>query len=179
MTARIIKPAIYSISFNSLQAGRGVQSCTRNCFYGNSLRFQFPSSGKGRSKGAKERRKEVRNEKLFQFPSSGKGRSKNDCHARKHPGDGRVGFNSLQAGRGVQSKKGKIMKKFFARFQFPSSGKGRSKASIERYATINAYLVSIPFKREGAFKGKLLRAGGMVHECVSIPFKREGAFKEI
>ena len=63
---------------------------------------------------------------VFQFPSSGKGRSKN---------------RTLRYWKHTEPS-----------FQFPSSGKGRSKASIKRIVN-GQVTVSIPFKREGAFKG--------------------------
>ena len=114
-------------------------------------------------------------------------------------------FNSLQAGRGVQSIQLQGDIEMTIEFQFPSSGKGCSKleAPLGREVT-KVVLVSIPFKREGVFKAKdkvnqyradaksfnSLQAGRGVQRMmllirckrltlVSIPFKREGVFKGV
>ena len=86
--------------FNSLQAGRGVQSLSYRISerWQYSQLFQFPSSGKGRSKFTQNVVFcQIKQE--FQFPSSGKGRSKPGYVAKSAH---YKGFNSLQAGRGVQ-----------------------------------------------------------------------------
>ena len=89
--------------------------------------FQFPSSGKGRSKPIINFSPQIQGLRMFQFPSSGKGRSKGLC---QNATDARFyrGFNSLQAGRGVQREmKSRNRSTKATMFQFPSSGKGRSK----------------------------------------------------
>ena len=136
---------------------------------------------------------------MFQFPSSGKGRSKPSPRAddavlpvvsipfkREGAFKGTSFFNSLlggsekfqfpSSGKG-RSKSYTSSDKFVEKtFQFPSSGKGRSKPKRHIPTRREIPTVSIPFKREGVFKvsARTLR---LIVEKVSIPFKREGVFK--
>ena len=110
------------------------------------------------------------------IPFKREGAFKEGQDIRRGSGEGR-GFHSLQAGRGIQRYEGKSWKTSSqSGFPFPSSGKGHSKPSLgdNSYSVSN---VSIPFKREGAFKDANKKIARAQTTHVSIPFKREGAFK--
>ena len=163
-------------SFHSLQAGRGIQRQTWR-----------------QTKTQKQAKK-------VSIPFKREGAFK--VYQRGGVGlDILICFNSLQAGRGIQSIYDFSDKISVTKFQFPSSGKGHSKEKEEDLIMF-WWSVSIPFKREGAFKASWsnetarrsvcfnsLQAGrgiqrlvaisssAMFTLTVSIPFKREGAFK--
>ena len=110
-------------------------------------------------------------------------------------------FNSLQTGNCIQTRKEILVMKVLITFQFPSNGKLHSN-DLKRRRICRRNKVSIPFKRETAFKpiaginnltGFIqfqFPSNGKLHSnCqfsfrlrldlshVSIPFKRETAFK--
>ena len=112
----------------------------------------------------------------FQFPSNGKLHSNNPNDSGKITGANR--FNSLQTGNCIQTdgefaNVGRCLESFNSlqtgnciqtkeidladtggmptEFQFPSNGKLHSNTCHDPY-TLSAFLVSIPFKRETAFK---------------------------
>ena len=64
------------------------------------------------------------------------------------------------------------------KFQFPSNGKEHGKKRPHSAQSGDGERVSIPFKREGAWKAPLRSETAKVSVYVSIPFKREGAWKE-
>ena len=117
------------ISFNSLQARRGIQSqgLLHRRFKMLTYRFQFPSSGKGRAKVWYNGQWNNYAHTMFQFPSSGKGRSKGETAMY-------LGillqfqFPSSGKGRSKENEKSFLVVDHSRMFQFPSSGKGRSKA---------------------------------------------------
>ena len=86
----------------------------------------------------------------FQFPSNGKLHS-NPC---------------------TESKDGARIHQF----QFPSNGKLHSNYYGDQYVSLNMPEISIPFKRETAFKPFNFNSK-FSERRVSIPFKRETAFK--
>ena len=140
--------------FNSLQAGRGVQSKKMKLFVALTL-VSIPFKREGVFKdtlfGTETRqsrpfvsipfkREGVFKENRvftflgtllfwFQFPSSGKGCSKIFSNIRSMTKRIILGFNSLQAGRGVQrlTRLCPTRDDVVWLFQFPSSGKGCSK----------------------------------------------------
>ena len=113
----------------------------------------------------------------------------------------RSSFNSLQTGRHIQRyfRFAFVFPKTV--FQFPSNGKAYPK-QIRRNFPVAVSGVSIPFKREGISKVRILLTGMSEKKCfnslqtgrhiqrcvattrgmrwiVSIPFKREGIYKVI
>ena len=100
-------------------------------------KFQFPSNGK-------EHGKKTTGEKillaahLFQFPSNGKEHGKNDFERMKR---GAQSFNSLQTGRSMESKR-----------------------TVSASHTSAEY-VSIPFKREGAWKEIRVESFSAIERC--------------
>ena len=94
--------------------------------------------------------------RVFQFPSNGKEHGKESTMTRVTTMT-RTGFNSLQTGRSMESR---------------ATDNGTNANAVNR--------VSIPFKREGAWKAKGKNADiKSLDTLVSIPFKREGAWKGI
>ena len=87
-------------------------------------------------------------------------------------------FNSLQTGRSMESgATGYHGNSEETWFQFPSNGKEHGKAiSIYKDPECET-VVSIPFKREGAWKELKNEKRNNGSRRVSIPFKREGAWK--
>ena len=90
-----------ALRFNSLQAGRHIQTQRVPCTEaGERGMFQFPSSGKAHSdKGESNANFSF---ELFQFPSSGKAHS-DKTEDPNDPKSNPKGFNSLQAGRHIQT----------------------------------------------------------------------------
>ena len=92
-------------------------------------------------------------------------------------------FNSLQAGRGIQRTKKGGHHDPSPSFNSLQAGRGiQSFTGLRRCVGTGAKSsVSIPFKREGAFKvSDYINQSTALHltpRKVSIPFKREGAFK--
>ena len=88
------------------------------------VQFQFPSSGKADPKLQTAARRI--NEDMFQFPSSGKA----DPKIKKSTDSAKIinmGFNSLQAGKRIQSSGFIHREGPQPGFQFPSSGKADPK----------------------------------------------------
>ena len=64
-------------------------------------------------------------------------------------------FNSLQTGRHIQrEKRTRIAFNRLTKFQFPSNGKAYTKECGRHYRLRHCHKVSIPFKREGIYKGR-------------------------
>ena len=88
-------------------------------------------------------------------------------------------FNSLQAGKRIQSPQSISHPQKRSEFQFPSSGKADPKI-VEKASRkqIGIVSVSIPFKRESGSKesGEKVTSGDC-NRRVSIPFKRESGSK--
>ena len=141
------------MSFNSLQAGRGIQRKIYRRLLLTPITFQFPSSGKGHSKFLSEADNELTK---FGFNSlqAGRGIQSHRAEVNLCGRPSNQCFNSLQAGRGIQRAAATDSKDEGSEFQFPSSGKGHSKTTIFRRILMRN--VSIPFKREGAFKVEAL-----------------------
>ena len=135
--------------------------------------FQFPSNGKLHSNEAPS--EDVIVFPRFQFPSNGKLHS--NVPQRHRDNVPCVGFNSLQTGNCIQTAISPACSSMREpMFQFPSNGKLHSNmwgVGIRRGCMLS---VSIPFKRETAFKHPIDPSNGWNKE-VSIPFKRETAFK--
>ena len=169
-------------SFNSLQAGRGIQRIflRKKEFTHMNLIVSIPFKREGAFKDHAEIGTTGRDsDNWFQFPSSGKGHSKNFFKKKGVHSHESHRFNSLQAGRGIQSLlhlRSVLPRRGTLQFQFPSSGKGHSKMEEGELVPGDFVSVSIPFKREGAFKVSRLWDESLCNH-VSIPFKREGAFK--
>ena len=85
------------------------------------------------------------------------------------PSNGKLHSNSFAC-----KKKGKLQ----FQFQFPSNGKLHSNCSPQFWSRCPSH-VSIPFKRETAFKQQEVLRNTMQCSKVSIPFKRETAFKQM
>ena len=138
--------------------------------------FQFPSNGKLHSNSLGWHARSIcANDTMFQFPSNGKLHS-NLSTAKSLPRS----FNSLQTGNCIQThayatmlhgyreqfqfpSNGKLHSNLLARhlchtvrihqFQFPSNGKLHSNDSNpDPSSRCRSIFVSIPFKRETAFK---------------------------
>ena len=137
-------------SFNSLRAGRGIQTGLIVRFFSLEM-FQFPTSGKGHSDKKPSTAPNFQKRKFqfptsgkghsdmflmavtpilwleFQFPTSGKGHS-DPMMGSLHSPNRYDSFNSLRAGRGIQTRGGstRSARRRQLGFQFPTSGKGHS-----------------------------------------------------
>ena len=191
--------------FNSLQTGRSMESATTLAAFCQCVRcFNFPSNGKEHGK-LKELEREISKAILFQFPSNGKEHGKGSDGTCLHPSKlskfqfpsngkehgklnpenlkdviGVKSFNSLQTGRSMESFLRINTNKLRANSSFNSLQTGRSmeRKSGKEVSRKEVTYVSIPFKREGAWKvteeNKWKKER---YKFVSIPFKREGAWK--
>ena len=163
--------------FNSLQTGKRMETQRqhRRTFLSQLQRFQFPSNGKAHGN---QWRIYSRYGKL-------------------------LSFNSLQTGKRMERKNTRIsFLDLQKEFQFPSNGKEHGKTRNDGHRHARKH-VSIPFKREGAWKATTsedctqcfslsfnsLQTGRSMERkefvpavgqepFVSIPFKREGAWKD-
>ena len=159
--------------FNSLQTGNCIQTIApllRN--RDHDYEFQFPSNGKLHSNSARKQPLLLKHKK-FQFPSNGKLHS--NVVALTIIAGIIVSFNSLQTGNCIQTsvRGGNVIVEI--KFQFPSNGKLHSNLCSWRQC-YSRDKVSIPFKRETAFK-QGTSVSFLERGKVSIPFKRETAFK--
>ena len=143
---------LYGLCFNSLQTGKGGQSL-KTMYASELYKVSIPFK---RERGVKARRimHTFLSLKGFQFPSNGKGGSKK---SKGKVSNGTLSFNSLQTGKGGQSRNRRSGKTYREMFQFPSNGKGGSKlrTAIARNGE-RLTPVSIPFKRERGVKVKYL-----------------------
>ena len=147
-TARIFTTAMLVVSFNSLQAGRGIQRFTQMNYLRNFATVSIPFKREG---AFKEKTKTVRTLRWR-------------------------GFNSLQAGRGIQRERFEyVLFMMGMMFQFPSSGKGRSKCECGWYQSRKVRFNSLQAGRGVQSQGFQVSDDFVL---VSIPFKREGAFKD-
>ena len=161
-----------SSCFNSLRAGRGIQTIVL-CIERKTINVSIPYEREGAFRheptpgwGGARQRVSIPYEREGAFRP---GRSLQRLTMY-------LCFNSLRAGRGIQT--GHQFKDLTWRrvFQFPTSGKGHSD-SVESAEPKEDGLVSIPYEREGAFR---LLVKGMLPAStkVSIPYEREGAFRQ-
>ena len=137
--------------FNSLQTGRSMES--KYCpIVGSGVRVSIPFKREGAWKGSEYQCIHRQNPFEFQFPSNGKehGKYKNTC------------------------RQSAVTR---AEFQFPSNGKEHGKRYACDGPPVDNRFVSIPFKREGAWKVDENTGAFGKYTLVSIPFKREGAWK--
>ena len=136
--------------------------------------FQFPSNGKGHAKRLISQLMFVIRRKKFQFPSNGKGHAKfkgieyedkfKDCFNSLQTGKGMqsvvgapkpsmgISFNSLQTGKGMQREEEVVAENDETGFNSLQTGKGMQRRKLHMKSRIG--IVSIPFKRERACKGR-------------------------
>ena len=135
--------------------------------------FQFPSNGKLHS-NAQYTYEPSSAGTRFQFPSNGKLHSN---HLLLHANTETVCFNSLQTGNCIQTCCTST-KRCLSVSSFNSLQTGNCIQTTSTFVFfVGVVEVSIPFKRETAFKLFCDRTNLDICLLVSIPFKRETAFK--
>ena len=91
---------------------------------------------------------------------------------------GRIGrFNSLQTGKGMESRNLRAVLMQAQQVSIPFKRERAWKVNPLSQTQIPHVKVSIPFKRERAWKDGSFEANRSQHRKVSIPFKRERAWK--
>ena len=140
----------HSVSIPFKREGTWKEINSLNCLFLTSC-ISFNSLQTGRYMESKSEFSRCGSDFTFQFPSNGKEHGKFlNRYGFSPDADS---FNSLQTGRSMERDPARLIR------TFPLS-------------------VSIPFKREGAWKvQKRPQVCGLCH--VSIPFKREGAWKAV
>ena len=134
-------------SFDSLQAGRCIQRAAKGEIAQYNGEFRFPSNGKAYPKEEFKWTEPELIDEQFRFLSSGKVYPKLSHRFPSVPHQRR--FDSLQAGRRIQTFSKREAYFGSAEFRFPSTGKAQSDRMAVGMDGTRHIHVSIPFKREG------------------------------